>query len=270
VDTPRNATGPGDCPGFEVDEEKVQVSAAKRIAWWGTQNLSQADLDKKTLEENHTAAQDGLTLATALAQAVGVAQAAIDAVNKAKTEVDTAYQGLGDPTAVGSAGQWPTRSGNTNGNNNSSTGGTTSHGTGEIHGPVGTSNTTSGGPPSTAPSGDVKEWIEQAKKILIEMGYPPDSIDENAIATIIEHESGGNPNAINNWDSNAAAGHPSKGLMQTIDSTFNAYAAPGHTDIWNPVDNIVAATRYSIANYGSLGAVPGVAAVNNHQGYVGY
>lgn len=33
---------------------------------------------------------------------------------------------------------------------------------------------------------------------------------------IILKESNGNPNAINNWDSNAAAGNPSEGLMQVI------------------------------------------------------
>lgn len=65
-------------------------------------------------------------------------------------------------------------------------------------------------------------------------------------------ESGGNPSAINNWDSNAAAGHPSKGLLQTIDSTFAAYALPGHNDIWNPVDNAIAAIRYMIDRYGSI------------------
>ena len=46
-------------------------------------------------------------------------------------------------------------------------------------------------------------------------------MNPNDIWMIIQHESGGNPNAINNWDSNAAAGMPSKGLMQTIDPTFN-------------------------------------------------
>ncbi|HZE33623.1 MAG TPA: transglycosylase SLT domain-containing protein, partial [Actinoallomurus sp.] len=54
------------------------------------------------------------------------------------------------------------------------------------------------------------------------------------IATIIQYESGGNPNAINRWDTNWDAGHPSKGLMQTIDPTFNRYAMAGHTNIYNP------------------------------------
>jgi SLT domain-containing protein len=58
--------------------------------------------------------------------------------------------------------------------------------------------------------------------------------------------------------------------MQTIDSTFSSYALPGHTDIWNPVDNIVAGVRYALSRYGSLDDVPGVAAVHNGGSYVGY
>src|SRR5699024_12451639 len=39
----------------------------------------------------------------------------------------------------------------------------------------------------------------------------------------MNQESGGNPRAINNWDSNARRGTPSKGLMQVIGPTFRAY-----------------------------------------------
>jgi TP901 family phage tail tape measure protein len=65
-------------------------------------------------------------------------------------------------------------------------------------------------------------------------------------------ESGFNPRAINLWDSNAAKGVPSKGLMQTIEPTFRAYAMSGMGDIWNPVHNTVAAIRYIQARYGSI------------------
>lgn len=71
----------------------------------------------------------------------------------------------------------------------------------------------------------------------------------------MEVESGGNPRAINNWDSNAAAGTPSKGLMQTIDPTFYAYA--GHLASlgpYNPLANIYAAIGYTLARYG-LGGI---------------
>lgn len=65
-------------------------------------------------------------------------------------------------------------------------------------------------------------------------------------------ESGGNPKAINLWDINAKRGIPSKGLMQVIDPTFNAYKMPGFNNIWNPLDNILASIRYTLARYGSL------------------
>jgi uncharacterized protein YukE len=128
----------------------------------------------------------------------------------------------------------------------------------------------SGGPPSTPPPGNVQQWIQQAIQELEAAGVPASELNPNDIWTIIQHESGGNPNAINLWDSNAQAGHPSKGLMQTIDSTFNSYKLPGHDNIYNPVDNIIAGVRYALSRYGSIGNVPGVAAVHGGGHYVGY
>lgn len=107
----------------------------------------------------------------------------------------------------------------------------------------------------------VKQWLLTAMSIT---GTPASYL--GALTKVAMHESGGNPRAINLWDSNAKAGHPSKGLMQTIDSTFNAYKLPGLGDIWNPVANAVAAIRYMNARYGSIANVPGVRA----KGYVGY
>jgi uncharacterized protein YukE len=71
-------------------------------------------------------------------------------------------------------------------------------------------------------------------------------------------------------NSNAAAGHPSKGLMQCIDSTFNAHKLPGHDNIYNPVDNIIAGVRYTIGRYGSIANTPGLQAMSHGSGYVGY
>lgn len=132
-----------------------------------------------------------------------------------------------------------------------------------MHGP-------SGGPPRTRPSGRQGQWINEALQVLRQHGYDTRQIDPSDIAAIIQHESGGNPNAINLWDSNAAAGIPSKGLMQTIDPTFNAYSVPGHRDIWNPVDNIVAGVRYAIERYGSVSNVPGIVQMRGGGSYVGY
>jgi LysM repeat protein len=92
-------------------------------------------------------------------------------------------------------------------------------------------------------------WINEARAILSVNGY---SVSYNAIYQTVMHESAGNPSATNGWDSNAAAGHPSIGLMQTIAPTFNAFALPGHTNIYNPVDNIIAGARYAASRYGSL------------------
>jgi WXG100 family type VII secretion target len=131
----------------------------------------------------------------------------------------------------------------------------------------------SGGQPSgggPAPQGQVKEWIDEAIQILRANGVDTSKLSENDIWAIIQHESGGNPNAINLWDSNAKAGHPSKGLMQCIDSTFNSYTLPGHDNIYNPVDNIIAGVRYSIARYGSVSNVPGIRSMSHGGAYQGY
>lgn len=109
--------------------------------------------------------------------------------------------------------------------------------------------------------GNVSGWLSAALAIT---GQGLSNLP--ALIKIAEHESGGNPLAINLWDSNAAAGHPSKGLMQTIDSTFSRYAIPGLGGIWNPIANAAAAIRYMIARYGSIANVPGVRSAS----YVGY
>lgn len=129
----------------------------------------------------------------------------------------------------------------------------------------------SGGPPTGGPPpGNVQEWIKQAIEILRQNGINVSEDDAQRIWQIIEHESGGNPHAINDWDSNAAKGTPSKGLMQTIDPTFDSNKLPGHDDIWNPVDNICAGVNYAISRYGSLANVPGIKATESGGDYVGY
>jgi uncharacterized protein YukE len=125
-------------------------------------------------------------------------------------------------------------------------------------------------PRGRQPPARVRQWIDEAVQILREEGYRADQTDPRALATIIHHESGGNPSAVNNGDSNAARGNPSTGLMQTIPSTFRHYALPGHTDILDPVDNIVAGARYAIERYGSVSRVPGVVSLGSGHGYRGY
>jgi hypothetical protein len=118
--------------------------------------------------------------------------------------------------------------------------------------------------------GNVMGWISQAADILRQHGVNLTPQDMQWIGIMIHHESGGNPNAINLWDSNAKAGIPSKGLMQTIDPTFNNNKLPGFNDIYNPIHNIIAGVRYAIRRYGSIANVPGIRNLNSGRGYVGY
>ena len=101
-------------------------------------------------------------------------------------------------------------------------------------------------------SAGVEQWRELAKKAL-ELTNQFSESNLNALLTQMQHESGGNPNAINNWDINAKRGTPSKGLMQVIDPTFHANAMAGYnTNIYDPLSNMIAAINYTVKRYGSL------------------
>jgi hypothetical protein len=98
-------------------------------------------------------------------------------------------------------------------------------------------------------------WIKESLDVMAANGIPGtyDGIHRN-----IMRESSGNPKAVNNWDSNAAKGTPSKGLLQVIDPTFQAYHVPGTSmDIFDPVANITAACNYAADRYGSIDNVFG-------------
>ncbi|MGK8520692.1 transglycosylase SLT domain-containing protein [Nocardia asteroides] len=270
-------------PPFDVAPNGT-VDAKTRIDYLRA-HADKADVDGLVFQEALQAASRTWELTNALKTAEDVALQARTQVEGAAGKLEAAFAGLGEPSAnvpsapttpaaTTPAATTPAATSGTpvaapssdrpsqlmSGHNNSGS----SYGTPYQGGP------SASAPTGPLPSGDVARWIAEAKQKLIAMGYDPASINERAIALIIQHESAGNPYAENRWDSNWVAGHPSKGLMQTIDSTFNAYKAPGHEDIWNPVDNIVAGVRYSIDRYGSLGNVPGVAAVNSGGAYQGY
>lgn len=98
----------------------------------------------------------------------------------------------------------------------------------------------------------VARWRNIAIQALkMEGQYSPSNL--NALLHQMTTESNGNPKAINLWDPNAMKGTPSKGLMQVIDPTFRAYARPGfNKNIYDPLSNILASIRYTLATYGSL------------------
>ena len=96
-------------------------------------------------------------------------------------------------------------------------------------------------------------WSPVASQALLMTGQSLGNLP--SLLRRMNQESGGNPRAINLWDSNAKKGIPSKGLMQVIDPTFSRYAMPGHSsDIYDPLSNILASIRYALARYGSLPA----------------
>ncbi|WP_026678217.1 transglycosylase SLT domain-containing protein [Fictibacillus gelatini] len=115
------------------------------------------------------------------------------------------------------------------------------------------------------PSGNVAQWIRAA---MAATGVPDSWF--SPLVTIAMKESGGNPRAYNGWDINAKRGIASRGLMQTIPPTFEAYKLPGMNDIWNPVHNAVAAIRYIKARYGTVFNTPGIRSMAHGGPYRGY
>ncbi|MFC9591524.1 hypothetical protein ACFTUC_17260 [Streptomyces sp. NPDC056944] len=96
----------------------------------------------------------------------------------------------------------------------------------------------------------VTRWTPQVKMALAQLGLPASDLD--LVLHRIRVESGGNPAAINLWDSNAQAGYPSQGLLQTIPQTFAAYAGPyASRGITDPMASIYAGLNYAIHRYGS-------------------
>ena len=93
---------------------------------------------------------------------------------------------------------------------------------------------------------------------------------KEAVRTVAKFESGMNPLAVNDWDSNAIAGIPSKGLMQFIKPTFDRWAWPGFTNWLSPVHQILAFFRYVPGVYGSIWNHPGLKGLASGSGYRGY
>ncbi|MFB6504032.1 MULTISPECIES: transglycosylase SLT domain-containing protein [unclassified Streptomyces] len=99
-------------------------------------------------------------------------------------------------------------------------------------------------------AGNLDGWIKEALAIMKAKGIPGtyEGLHRN-----IMRESSGNPNAQNGWDVNAQKGTPSKGLLQVIQPTFDAYHVDGTAhSLTDPVANITAAANYAADRYGSI------------------
>lgn len=102
--------------------------------------------------------------------------------------------------------------------------------------------------------GGTAQWAGLAATALAMAGLSASQLPK--FLALMAAESGGNPLAVNNYDSNAKAGTPSKGLMQVIDPTFSAYHVAGtSSNIFDPLANMAAAANYIKHVYG--GNVPG-------------
>lgn len=106
-------------------------------------------------------------------------------------------------------------SGGSSGGAASSGGSSASGGSGAASNP----NAANGPAPSndTKDQGEIKTYIKQAAAAY---GADPD-----VLTGIAQRESNFQANAVNNWDSNAKKGTPSKGMFQFIEPTFKSYAA---------------------------------------------
>ncbi|QIE78203.1 phage tail tape measure protein [Weissella confusa] len=107
---------------------------------------------------------------------------------------------------------------------------------------------------ASAPAGSgVHRWKDLVIKALDKNGLSTSESMVNKVLRQIQSESGGNEKAVQGGytDINTITGDLAKGLMQTISATFNAYAFPGHKNIFNGYDNLLAALAYAKNRYGS-------------------
>jgi phage-related protein len=129
---------------------------------------------------------------------------------------------------------------------------------------------------STAPVSvaGAQQYQPAVLNVLSQLGLP--SGDTTGVLSMIAHESAGIADAVNRTDSNWIAGHPSVGLMQVIQGTFDQYAGPYRNTgpflygvSTDPLANIYAGVNYALHTYGESM----IAAGGRHDAsgqYIGY
>lgn len=104
---------------------------------------------------------------------------------------------------------------------------------------------------SNPPGEGVERWRGSVKKALAKLGLSTSADMVNKVLRQIQTESGGNPNAKQpGADPDGDGSGPALGLMQTKRGTFDSNALPGHRNLWNGFDNILAGLNYAKKRYG--------------------
>lgn len=103
---------------------------------------------------------------------------------------------------------------------------------------------------SSAPAGSgVQRWKSQVIKALKANGLSTGAAMVNKVLRQINTESGGNEKAMGGTD--GLADGRAMGLMQVKPGTFNANKFPGHGNIMNGYDSLLAGLNYAKKRYGS-------------------
>ncbi|MHC5566112.1 peptidoglycan DD-metalloendopeptidase family protein [Pediococcus acidilactici] len=106
----------------------------------------------------------------------------------------------------------------------------------------------------------VQRWKSDVKSALSKLGLSTSESMVNRVLRQINTESKGDPKVMGGTDG-LADGH-AEGLMQVKPGTFRAYHLPGHNNIWNGYDNMLAGLNYAKHRYGS-----GLSFLGNGHGY---
>ncbi|MGZ4531301.1 MAG: hypothetical protein ACXVXP_02995 [Mycobacteriaceae bacterium] len=108
-----------------------------------------------------------------------------------------------------------------------------------------------GGGSSVAPAGvGVSRWASTVSAALLANGVTPTTALIAAWLRQIQTESGGNPNIVQQIHDINSGGNEARGLVQVIPTTFAANALPGHKNIFNGLDNLMAGIHYALGRYG--------------------
>lgn len=96
--------------------------------------------------------------------------------------------------------------------------------------------------PSNPSGSGAQRWKPYIEKAFKELHVNATEAKINKLLSQIQTESSGDPTIRQKIsDVNSRAGHPAQGLLQFIPSTFSSWALPGHKDILNGYDQILAA-----------------------------